>query len=79
MLHRGPIRPPVAVPSSWLAQAADGDVDLYMPCVEDELLDDPVDPKHAVFGDPIVGVENVVSDEHGPGRLRPNHYRHQKV
>ena len=39
------------------------------PLLQDETLDDddPVDPKHALFGDPSVGVEQVVLDADGPG------------
>ena len=69
MMHSGPIRPPATSSPSPGAQASDSDFDqaICRPCSQEEMDDDPVNPKHALFGDPIVGVENVILDENGVG------------
>ena len=65
MLNTRPLRPPADDSPSGIAQAVDSDTEaLCMPCIDD---DDIVDPKHALFGSPIVGVEHAVMDEHGAG------------
>ena len=67
-MHPGPIRPPAT--DSDIAQAVDsnGEEAICQPCSEEDLFeDDPVDPKHAMFGDPIISVESTILDEHGQG------------
>ena len=33
--------------------------------------DEPVDLKEALFSDPIVGTEQTLHDQHGPGAIEP--------
>ena len=70
MVSRVPVRPPTDESENSGAHSLAEDM-LCMPCVEENLFGEDEDPdlKLADLDDPIVGVERVLSDQHGPGAL----------
>ena len=64
--NSSPVRPPFICAVN---EGGSPDQDLCQPCAVDEDEEELVDFGKALINDPIVGVEQVVLDEQGPGAL----------
>ena len=73
MVHQSPVSPPPASAEDRANGDCSEDLLMRQPCAGNESLlmgfDEDVDFKLALLDDPIVGIEHVVANEHGPGAL----------
>ena len=70
MLRSHPVSPPANTEGDPGTDPSGDDSSLVcQPCAVDYGIDEDVDVDLALFDDPIVGVERVVADQHGPGAI----------